>query len=68
MKGMRKKLDKVLQESARNGWPISELDLSRMDDDIIIVFHNSNMLKTTTKKIELDTETIHLPKLMGEPL
>jgi hypothetical protein len=66
--GMRKKLDEVLQESAENGWLISKLDLSKVDDNIVTMFHSSDALETTTKKIELNTKTIQLPKLMGEPL
>ncbi len=68
MKGMWKKLDEVLYESARNGWPIFEQDLSRGDDDIVTTFDNSDVLKTTTEKIELDIETFQLLELMGEPL
>jgi len=39
-----------------------------VDDNIVTVFHSSDALETTTKKIELNTKTIQLPKLMGEPL
>jgi len=43
-------LDEALQESARSGRPISKLNLSRMDDHIVIAFHISNVLEIATKK------------------
>jgi hypothetical protein len=51
---MPKKLDEVLQDSARIGQLISESNISRVDDDIIIAFHGSDVLDTI-KKTELDT-------------
>jgi hypothetical protein len=39
-----------------------------VDDDIVTTFHSSDALEIITKKIELDTRTIQLSKLMGEPL
>jgi hypothetical protein len=49
MTSMRKKLDGVLQDSARNGQLISESNICRVDDDIIIAFHGSDMLDTVKK-------------------
>jgi len=39
-----------------------------MDDNIVITFHNSNTLETTTKKLEPDIGIVQVPELMGEPL
>jgi hypothetical protein len=47
---MQKKLDEVLQENAKNGWSISELDLSQVDDDIVITFHSNDTLEIITEK------------------
>jgi hypothetical protein len=46
---IRKKLDEILQDSARNDQLISESNISRVDDDIIITFHGSDMLDTIKK-------------------
>jgi hypothetical protein len=46
---MRKKLDEILQDSARNGQLISESNISRVDDDIIIALHGSDVLDTIKK-------------------
>jgi tRNA(Ile)-lysidine synthase TilS/MesJ len=66
-RGMRKKLDEALQESVRNGRPIFELDLSKVDNKIVTAFHRNDALETTTKKIESNTGTIQLLEFMGEP-
>lgn len=49
MTSMQKKLDEVLQSSARNGQLISKSNISRVHDDIIIVFHGSDVLDTIKK-------------------
>ncbi len=46
MTSMQKKLDEVLQDSARNGQLISESNISKVDDDIFIAFHGSDVLDT----------------------
>jgi hypothetical protein len=63
---MRKKLDEVLQESARNGQSISKPDLSIVDDDIVTTFHNNDVLETAIEKTKLNTKIVQLSKLMGE--
>jgi hypothetical protein len=68
MKGMYKKLDEALQESARSGRSISKLNLSRMDDHIVTAFHISNVLEIATKKIKPNTKIIQVLELMGELL
>jgi hypothetical protein len=50
MNGMHKKLDEVLQESVRNGQSISELDLCRVDKNIVIAFQSNDMLEIVIKK------------------
>ncbi len=68
MRGMRKKLDEVLQENARNGQSIPKPNLSIMDNDIITTFHNNDVLETVIEKTKPNTKVVQLPKLMGEPL
>jgi hypothetical protein len=67
MKGMQKKLDEVLQESARNGQSILELDLCKVDKNIVIAFQSNDVLEIVIKKIEPNIRKIQLSKLMGEP-
>jgi hypothetical protein len=67
MKAMRKELDEVLQENARNDQSIFEPDLSQVDDDIVTVFHSNDTLETITKKTESDIGIVQLLELMGEP-
>jgi predicted transcriptional regulator len=67
MNGMHKKLDEVLQESVRNGQSISELDLCRVDKNIVIAFQSNDMLEIVIKKKEPDIRKIQLSKLMTEP-
>jgi hypothetical protein len=38
-----------------------------VDDNIIIAFHRSDTLETTTRKPKLNTEIVQLPELVGEP-
>jgi hypothetical protein len=46
-KGMRKKLDEVLQESVKNGELVFKPNLSRVDNEIVIAFHSSDALEIT---------------------
>jgi hypothetical protein len=63
----KKYVEKVGWSFAGNGQSIFELDLSKVDDNIVSTFHSSDMLEITIEKIEPDTGIIQLLKLMGEP-
>jgi hypothetical protein len=58
-------LDEVLQESAKNGWPISKSDLSKVDDNIVTTFHNNDALKTTMEKKKTKHQNNSTTKIDG---
>jgi hypothetical protein len=57
---MWKKLNEALWKNVRNGQSIFESNLSKVDDNIITVFHRNDALEIT-KKTKLDTEIVQLP-------
>ncbi len=63
----KKYVEKVGWSFARNGQSISESDLSKVDDNIITTFHNSDMLEIIIEKIESNSGIVQPTKLMGEP-
>jgi hypothetical protein len=67
MRGMHKKLDEVLYENARIGQPISKLDLCKVDNNIVVVFHSNDVLEIIIEKTKPNIKIIHLLELMGEP-